>query len=262
MLSLFPAALALVVGMSCAWAVQRATGNAGWVDAIWSFASGATGAMVALLGGEVGWRAALLAMLVGGWGLRLGLHIAARAGSGHEDRRYAALRAEWGGDFQRRMFWFLMMQAACAWLLMPAILAGARVTDPDFRLQDALGVLTLLVALAGEALSDFQLRRFRANPAQRGQVCATGLWAWSRHPNYFCEWLIWLAWPAFAFGGDWRWWIASWSGAVLMYWLLVHVSGIPPLEAQMARTRGAAWDAYAARTNAFFPRKPRISPRI
>jgi steroid 5-alpha reductase family enzyme len=106
------------------------------------------------------------------------------------------------------------------------------------------------------------LRRFRSDSANRDRVCDAGLWRWSRHPNYFFEWFGWLAYPLIAvdFGGDYPWgWLAL-AGPACMYWLLVHVSGIPPLEAHMVRTRGDAFRAYRARTNAFFPSPPRAQP--
>jgi len=103
------------------------------------------------------------------------------------------------------------------------------------------------------------LSRFKADPANRGEVCDTGLWAWSRHPNYFFEWLGWCAWPIFALNlsGGWPWgWLAL-SGPAYIYWLLTRVSGVPLLEAHMRRSRPEAFAAYAARTSVFFPRPPR-----
>lgn len=91
--------------------------------------------------------------------------------------------------------------------------------------------------------------------ANRDKVCDVGFWALSRHPNYFFQWLGWVGYAVVAIGpaGDWGWgWLAL-AGPALMYWLLVHVSGIPPLEAHMMRSRGAAFTAYAKRVNAFWP---------
>jgi len=99
------------------------------------------------------------------------------------------------------------------------------------------------------------LERFRRNPANRGRVCDTGLWGRSRHPNYFFEVLGWFAYvaiaiePAGGYGIGW----AAFAGPALMYWLLVYVSGVPPLEAHMLRARGDAFRAYQARVNVFWP---------
>ncbi len=123
------------------------------------------------------------------------------------------------------------------------------------------GALILLSGIAGEALADMQLRRFRADPANKGKVCDAGLWRWSRHPNYFFEWLCWLAYPVIAipiddpFGYPFGW--ASLLAPVAMYVFLVHVTGIPPLEAQMLRSRGERYRDYQLRTSRFFPLPPR-----
>jgi hypothetical protein len=113
---------------------------------------------------------------------------------------------------------------------------------------------------AGEGVADAQLRRFRADPGHRDSICNVGLWGWSRHPNYFFEWFGWLAYVLFAidFSGLYPWGFITIAGPLCMYWLLVHVSGIPPLEEHMLERRREAFRAYQARTNAFFPAPPRI----
>lgn len=248
----------LALAMAGAWAVQRSTGNSGWIDAVWSFATGAAGVAMALapVDGPPDGRQILAAVLVGAWGLRLGWHIAARSAGAADDPRYAALRGEWGAAFHSRLFWFLMIQAACALVLALAVLTASRGPAPFPAVTDFLAVAIMLVGVGGEALADAQLRAFRADPANRGKVCDTGLWGWSRHPNYFFEWLVWLAWPVMALGGGWGWGVVTLAAPVLMYWLLVHASGIPPLEAAMLRSRGALYAAYQARVSAFFPWPP------
>ena len=256
--------LALSLAMAIAWMVQRRTANAGWVDVIWTFSTGAAGVAYALY--PVAQAAPtprqwLVAALAAAWSLRLGLHIAGRARHGAEDARYAQFRTDWGAAFEFRIFCFLQIQAAAAALLAISMLLAARNPRP-LSLLDAAGVAILLIAILGEAIADRQLRDFRENPANRGRVCDTGLWAWSRHPNYFFEWLGWLAYPCFAIGppGEYPWgWLAL-SAPLFMYWLLVHVSGIPPLEQQMLRSRGDAFRNYQARVSAFIPVPPRSPP--
>ena len=103
------------------------------------------------------------------------------------------------------------------------------------RPADYLGALILLIGIAGEALADAQLRAFRTDPANKGRVCDVGLWRWSRHPNYFFEWFGWLAYPvigiSFSDPLSYPWGFAALLGPVFMYWILVYVTGIPPLEA-------------------------------
>lgn len=256
------AALFLVLMMAAAWIVQRATGQGGWADAFWSFGVGIAGAGAALIPVHAqeapSSRQILVAVLIGLWGLRLGLHITQRARRDGEDPRYASLRAEWGAAFQPRMFAFLMLQAAAGALLVLGVLLAARNPLPELRLMDLLATSVLLAAVVGEGVADRQLKAFKADPANRGGVCDRGLWAWSRHPNYFFEWLGWCAWPIFAIdlSGGWPWgWLAL-TAPAYMYWLLTRVSGIPPLEAHMRRSRREAFEAYASRTSPFFPGPP------
>ena len=253
------AALAMIAAMACAWIVVRLTGNGGWIDVFWSFGTGALGAAFALIGeGPTSWRQIAVAALVTLWGLRLGIHIALRTAGHGEDARYAALRGHWGTNYRRNLLGFAVMQAVAAILLALAMELAAHNPAPGFRWVDALGVVVLAAAILGEGVADRQLARFKADPANRGKVCDAGLWSWSRHPNYFFEWLSWVAYPIFAIdpGGDPRSW-ASLLGPALMYALLVHGSGIPPLERHMLRSRGEAYRAYQARTSAFFPLPPR-----
>jgi len=253
----------LAAVMAAAWLTQARTRNAGWVDVFWSFGTGAAGILVALwpLGGPPGPRAWLVAAMAAVWGLRLGLHIAERTAGGHEDVRYARLRDQWGDAYPARMFAFLMVQALAAWVLSLAMLVAARNPAPGLGWGDAAGTLVLAVAVAGEGIADWQMRRFRRDPANKGQVMRRGLWAWSRHPNYFFQALGWCAYPVIALAPPGSPWLGALAltGPVFMYWLLAHVSGVPPLEREMLASRGAAWRRYQAETSAFFPLPPRSS---
>jgi steroid 5-alpha reductase family enzyme len=186
--------------------------------------------------------------------LRLAFHIARRTPGASDDPRYAALAREWGADFPRRLFLFLQIQAAAALPLVAAVGFAARAPRPFPDLLDALGLLVALCGLAIEAVADEQLRRFRNN-APRGALCEAGLWRYSRHPNYFGEFLFWCAWPLIGFGG-WRG-MATLAAPVFIYLLLDRISGVPPLEKHLRASRGAAFDAYAARVPRFFPGRPR-----
>lgn len=265
LLLLLCAGVFLALVMAAAWGTQRRRGNAGVSDAFWSAGVGIAGLAVALVpaGADGEWtgRQVLVALLVVGWGTRLALHIGARSFGGPEDARYAWFRTEWGAHFQSRLFWFLMIQAAAGLLLVACVLLAARNPAPGLTLQDGIGVLVMIGAVMGEGAADETLRRFKADPANKGQVCDVGLWAWSRHPNYFFEWLVWCAYPFFAVnlsGAYPQGWLAL-AGPAFMAWLLIAVSGIPPLEAHMARHYGPRFAAYRGRVPAFFPRPPRSS---
>jgi steroid 5-alpha reductase family enzyme len=252
-------AVGLSAAMALAWSIALRTGQSGWIDAIWSLSIGVGGTLAALVpaaaADSVTPRRLIVAAMVASWSLRLGLHIALRTGRGGDDPRYAELRREWGTGFPLRLFWFLQIQALVALALTVAVLVAAHRPGRELSVMDWLGMALFATAFGGEWLADQQLRRFAADPANKGRVCDVGLWRRTRHPNYFFEWLGWLAIAAVAldFGGTYRWGAVALGAPALMYWLLVRVSGVPPLEAHMLRSRGAAYRDYQARVNMFWP---------
>jgi steroid 5-alpha reductase family enzyme len=259
--------LGLSTAMAMSWHVALRTGRSGWIDAIWSFAVGAAGVAAALapIGSEIvpGARQMLVASMVLLWSLRLGLHIAARTRAGGDDPRYRQLREEWGARFRGRLFWFLQIQAAVALVLALSVAIAAHRPAAALDFRDGIGGLILLAALLGEGLADRQLARFRTQASGTDGICTAGLWRFSRHPNYFFEWLAWVAYAVIAIdpGGAYpAGWLAL-AAPALMYWLLVHVSGIPPLEAHMTRSRGARFRAYQEKVNAFWPGPSRLPAR-
>ena len=254
-------AVALSVLMAGAWVVQQRTGNSGWVDTIWTFSLGlvgAGGALWSMAGQPMTSRQWLVAILVAIWALRLGSHIAIRTAGITDDPRYAAFAKEWGVDSPRKMFIFLQNQGFGSIPLVFAIFVAAHFPAAELRLQDYLGALILFAGIAGEAVADAQLKSFRTDPANKGKVCDLGLWKFSRHPNYFFQWFGWLAYPmiAISFGYGWGW--VTLLAPIFMYWILVHVTGVPPLEEQMLRSRGEAYRAYQKRTSKFFPMPQQI----
>jgi steroid 5-alpha reductase family enzyme len=260
-LAIMSACIAAALGavMTAAWRVQQKSGNSGWVDVSWTFGVGGVAFLAALwrFGEEPGpfWRQLAVAALAAIWSLRLGLHIVARTRSDGDDPRYRALTEQWQSEASRRMLWFLQQQAAVGALLAISIGLAAHNPNPSLRIQDGIGFLLLAGAIVGESVADAQLRRFRSAAGGRNAVCDLGLWHWSRHPNYFFEWLAWLAYPAIAIdlsGYNPYGWLALMAPAG-MYWVLVHVSGIPPLEDHMLRTRGEVFRAYQRRTRPFLP---------
>jgi steroid 5-alpha reductase family enzyme len=260
------AALALAIIMAGAWRLREMTGNSGWVDVCWSLGVGAVAVLGTIAPLDAAapwphWRQFLVAALAGAWSMRLGLHILARTRAASDDPRYRHMAAQWKTAASRRMFWFLQAQAGVGIVLVVCVALAGRNPAPDLRLQDILGALLIVAALFGEYVSDVQLRRFRAHPGHRNGICNVGLWRWSRHPNYFFEWVGWLAYPVFAADLSGRYSI-GWAAAlapICMYWVLVYASGIPLLEAHMLRTRGEAFRNYERRTPRFFPipRRPR-----
>jgi steroid 5-alpha reductase family enzyme len=249
--------IGLAVVMAGAWKVQRLTGASGWIDAIWTFGVGLAGVALAFgfgaASGGASWRVVLVASLAAAWSLRLGAHIVARTLKAGDDPRYRGLVEDWGDAAQWRLFAFLQTQAVAGAVLALAIglAASSSITTP--RIQDALGVPLFVAAFVGEAVADAQIARFKANPANRAGICEVGLWRFTRHPNYFFEWLIWVAFAVLALDAHWLGCLAV-LAPTLMYWTLRYASGVPLLEEHMLRSRGEPFRAYQARTPAFFPR--------
>jgi steroid 5-alpha reductase family enzyme len=248
-------AIFCALAMALAWWVCVSSGRSGWADTFWSFTVGIAGVAAALWPlGELTARNWLVAALVAFWSLRLGFHIAGRTLRGGDDPRYAELKRGWGDRYRPQLLLFLEIQAAVAFVLAIAVMAAASNPAP-LGIWDALGVLIAVAAIAGEGAADGQLSRFARNPANKGKVCDTGLWAWSRHPNYFFETLYWVALVPIGIGHSWG--LVAIAAPLMMFVLLRYVSGVPPLEQHMLRSRGAAFADYQKRVPAFFPRPPR-----
>lgn len=242
------------------FALGRALHNFGVVDVAWSLGFAPLAAVISFIGPGDLTRRLLLAGLMGIWSLRLGLHLWRRVAAHHprEDGRYAQLRREWGAKTNPRMFGFFQLQALLLWLLtLPCWLVAWNDATGLRPLEVAASILWL-VAVAGEGLADHQLAVFREKPANSGRVCARGLWSWSRHPNYFFEWLVWVAFALFALASPLGW-IALVCPA-LMFFFLTRVTGVVYTEAQSLRSKGDAYRAYQQRTSAFFLRPPRGVP--
>jgi steroid 5-alpha reductase family enzyme len=244
------------IGMAATWAFSMRVKNVGFVDVSWAGLMAIAAIICAsmALGNEL--NRVLVALFGGFWGLRLCLHLMHRVLHEDEDGRYQALRAAWNGS-STKFFWFFQAQAIIVLLFSLPFVAAAANPHNDFSIQHALALLIWLVSIGGEWLSDRQLSAFRENPANKGKTCRVGLWAWSRHPNYFFEWLHWWAYVALAFNGPLFW--LSFMGPVVMFAFLYRVSGIPWTEAQSLRSRGEDYARYQREVSAFFPWPPKVT---
>lgn len=245
------AAALLFAAKSVAWLIQRRQGNGGIVDAIWAWALGGLAVWFACVGSAPLEVRLTLGLMGGLWGLRLGTYLWQRNWRSAEDWRYAQFRASWGAQAQSKMFWFFQFQnlftlALAASAFMPA--AYREGTPGPVAL--AIAVLILLGSVVGEGLADAQLRRFKADPANRGRVCEQGLWRHSRHPNYFFECVHWLAYVPLAWGSP----LLPWTLAApaVMVLLLLKISGVPLLEREMAQ-RKPGYAEYMKRTSMLVP---------
>ena len=246
------AVLALMAGV---WAYSLGARDASLVDRFWGAGIAALAWLYQALAGwpAAGWLVVALATL---WGVRLTAYLAWRSWGQGEDPRYRALRQAGGPGWARRslvtVFW---LQAVALWLVATPLLYA--ITHGSLAAwASPAGVAGVAVALAGwayEAAADGQLARFRADPANAGRVCATGLWRYSRHPNYFGEILVWWGlWGLAAASGGW-WTVFA---PLAVTGLLLRVSGVPLLEGHLRASR-PGYGAYAARRNALIPAPPR-----
>ncbi|QYM79286.1 DUF1295 domain-containing protein [Horticoccus luteus] len=255
------ALVALCVVFGCLYLLARRLDNYGIVDIAWSYAFGLLVAFYAFA--APGWlpRRLLLGALAVIWSARLGTHLLLRIARHHpaEDTRYAQLRRDWAGNFAPKMAGFFQLQAASVVLLGVPFLLIALHRDPRFHPVEFVAAALWLLAVLGEATADAQLAAFKRHRSHRGRVCDVGLWRFSRHPNYFCEWLVWVAYFLFALAAPWGW-LAVIAPAAILY-LLLRVTGIPIAEQQSLRSKGDAYHRYQQTTSAFIPWLPRRAPR-
>ena len=254
---------ALSGAFAALYLLARRLDNYGIVDVAWAYAFAGLAGFYAWAAGGWGARRALVATLAGLWSLRLGTHLLRRVAGHHpvEDARYALLRRDWAGNFAPKMFGFFQLQAASIVWLGLAYLLIARNPAPAWHPLELAGILLWLLALGGEALADAQLAAFKRDPANRGAVCARGLWRYSRHPNYFFEWLVWVAFFVIALASPGGW-LAVTAPVTILY-LLLRVTGIPLTEEQALRGKVEAYRRYQQTTSAFvpwFPRRPPAPP--
>jgi steroid 5-alpha reductase family enzyme len=251
------ALLFAVVLMALIWRLAVRIGNAGIVDIAWAAGFTPVVILYAVAGSGAVARRALIALMVSTWSLRLGAYLYLRVRSHHprEDRRYARLRSDWGAQVHRKMFGFFQLQAALLAVLSAPWLLICLNRQAGLQPLEWAACLLWLAAIAGEALADRQLQRFKADPASRGAVCQRGLWHYSRHPNYFFEWLVWMAYFVMALASPWGW-LTLYCPALMLYFLL-RVTGIPLTEQLSLQTKGSAYADYQRRTSAFVPWWPK-----
>jgi steroid 5-alpha reductase family enzyme len=251
------AAIALSLLFALSFQLARRWNNYGSVDVVWAYAIGALAGFYAFAGNGWGPRRALIAAMVTLWSGRLGTHLYRRVRSHHpvEDARYQALRLRWAGDFKRQMFTFFQQQAVSVLILGWPFLLIATNPAAAFHPLEFAGLALWLVALCGETLADAQLAAFKRSPGQQTRVCEAGLWGYSRHPNYFFEWCVWLGYFVFACASPWGW--TSLVCLAGMFYLLRWVTGVPMAEEQSIRSRGEAYRDYQSRVSVFVPWFPK-----
>ena len=249
------AALVAGVLMAGCWLASLPKRDVSIVDPLWPMVFVAMAWSLWLWSdGAEGDRSVLMLVMVSVWGLRLSAHLTARKWGAPEDFRYQALRRR----LQPFWLWSLLvvfgLQAVLAVVVSLPVQAVLGDSDPSpLRWLDWVGAAVWVVGLAFESVGDEQLRRFKADEANRGKVMDRGLWRYSRHPNYFGDSVVWCGiWVVAVATG--AWWTVV--GPLLMTILLLRVSGVTVLERSMGERR-PGYAEYAARTSAFVPMPPR-----
>ena len=251
------------LGFAACWVVARKLDNWSIVDVAWSYGFALVGLQVLAIHffvvPHLAGQGLLMAAATVAWSLRLGTHLAVRV-LGHldrEDGRYLKMRAEHGDRMPARMAYFYFVQAvALTVLCLPLLSSNPAGTAGAPRPVHWLGLAVVGLALLIETVADAQLAAFKKDPARKGQVCERGLWAWSRHPNYFGEWLVWVGFCLMSYNAAYRG-IPGLLCVGVMYYFLTRVTGIPLTEQQLLTSKGAAYADYQARVPAFWPRPPR-----
>ena len=248
--------LAAATLMLVLWLIHFPMRNASIVDPGWATGLALIALLFAFLAPGYPKRVWLLTSMVVIWGVRLAVYLLFNRVLGHpEEGRYVELRRQWKTNVEFKFLLFFEAQALlCGFLSLPfAIVANDQA--PGLGFFEYTGVVVWVIAIVGELAADAQLAAFKRNPANKGKVCAVGLWRYSRHPNYFFEWLIWMAYAIFAFPSPLG--LLAMLCPALMLFFLFRITGIPATEAQGLRSRGDAYREYQRTTSVFFPWFPK-----
>ncbi len=242
----------VAVMMTFLWLAQAKMKNAGYVDIGWTLGLALCALVYALnINGYLPRRFILL-MMVCFWAGRLALLLVRRLMKDpSEDSRYRRIREDWKTNQNMKFFFMFQFQGlldvVLSWVFLLIFLNPSQLISS----VEIIGVLIWLAGIIGESIADEQLHTFKINPANKGKTCDLGLWYYSRHPNYFFEWLIWVGYAVIALASPW-----GWSGIiapVLMLYFLLKVSGIPLAEAQALKTKGEEYRRYQESTSMFIP---------
>ena len=238
------------------WGVSLAVRDSSIVDIFWGSGFVVIAWLGFAAGDDGGARSWLLALMVTAWGLRLSAYLARRNLGKGEDHRYREMRRRHGDSWPlRSLFVVFWLQGALMWVVsLPVQAAMADPATAGLGPLDWIGVAVWAVGLGFEAAGDWQLARFKADPANRGRVMDRGLWRYTRHPNYFGDFCVWWGIWLVALAAGTAWWTVV--GPLLMSFLLIRVSGVAMLERSIGKRR-EGYEDYAGRTSAFFPRPPR-----
>jgi len=244
----------VVIVMTLLWLLGLRIRNFSYVDLGWSANFSLLAVIYGVLGSGDITRRWIICGMYALWSLRLAWHLAALIVNQPEEGRYVQLRTEWGvtGNLNFKFFGFFQFQAFLNVLLSIPMLVAVNNSSGNIHPLEIVGALIWLTGLLGETVADQQLKSFKRDGNNKGKVCDLGLWGWSRHPNYFFEWLIWVGYATFALASPYGW--LALPLPLLMLHFLLNVTGVKATEEQALRTKGEAYARYQRTVSAFIPR--------
>jgi len=241
--------------MTLVWIISVLVRNASIIDIAWGPGFALIGWASCLLGDAATTTRWVLPVLSTAWGLRLGIYLASRNLGKPEDFRYQAMRDHHGTAFAWKSYYrVFLLQASIMWIVSFPLQMGIVYAGSGWTLWHVVGTAVWTIGLVFESIGDWQLARFKRDPENAGRVLDRGLWRYTRHPNYFGDFLVWWGiWIVAAAAPEARWTVVS---PVIMSIFLMRVSGVPMLEAALVE-RKEGYATYIQQTNAFFPWWPR-----
>ena len=252
------ALILMLLFMAALWIYQQTIKEADIVDVGWTIGLGLVGVLYSISLPGYSLRQSLIILVLAFWSLRLSTFlIRNRVVKKGEDSRYSVLRRKWGNKAGFYFFLYFQAQALLIIILSSSFYIAVSNPTPEFQIWDSVALSLFLISICGETVADKQLAAFRKIPDNKGRTYRHGLWRFSRHPNYFFEWLHWWTYFFFSIGSDYL--IFSLISPALILYLMLYVTGIPPAEAQAVKSRGDNYKEYQETTNAFFPWFPKES---
>jgi len=203
---------------------------------------------------EFGLRQTVLLLCVASWSLRLSTLLIMRILKGQKDRRYVSLSSRWKNGLTWKYFLFFQAQALSVAILIIPVALAYLAQEPLWTAWDTASVLVFIVGISGEAIADQQMSRFRSNTNTNQKICNTGLWRYSRHPNYFFEWTIWISYALAGMNHPEG--IVGWISPAVMLISILMITGIPPTEERLLLSKGEAYKKYQRTTSRFIPLPP------
>jgi steroid 5-alpha reductase family enzyme len=253
LLALLTGTVIVVIVMTLLWLLGLRIRNFSYVDLGWSLNFALLAVVYGIMGQGDATRRSIICSMYVLWSVRLAWHLAARIIGQPEEGRYVQLRADWGtkGSINAKFFAFFQFQALLDIVLSIPLLVATANAATELTMLEYIGALIWLIGLMGESLADQQLKAFKRDINNKGKVCDVGLWGWSRHPNYFFEWTIWIGYATFALASPYGW--LALPLPLLMLHFLLNVTGVKATEEQALRSKGEAYARYQRTVSAFIP---------